>query len=162
MSDHVDGWWHRIGFVLVRQISHVPRIQVSDVIYVLLARERRQRVSQGVEAFPDVWVHVNVDPAHFPKHVESPGTSAAALCVQEEEGRREMKQRINNLYCLLVTMQIWSEVKISQKKNLPADGGPVVLEHTSYVPSGTMPVKTQKPVKLRNWWIIQVINLPKN
>lgn len=86
-SNHVDGGGHGVGFILIRQVSDVSRVQVCDVVHILLPRQRRQRVSQRVEPLADVGVHVNVDSTHFPEHVESPGASTAALCVQEIKGR---------------------------------------------------------------------------
>lgn len=84
-TDHVDGGWHAVGLVLIWKVCHVDGVQVGDVVYVLLARQWCQRVTQSIEPLADVGVHVNINTAHFPKHIQSPGTSTTAFCLEEEE-----------------------------------------------------------------------------
>lgn len=81
----MDGGRHAVGLVLVRKVGHVDGVEVGDVVHVLLARQRRQRVAQRVEPLADVRVHVHVDAAHLPQHVQRPGASTAALCQSWEK-----------------------------------------------------------------------------
>lgn len=81
MTDHMDGGWHGVGFVLIWEVCHVDGVQVRDVVDVLLARQWGQRVSQSVESLTDVGIHMDVDTTHLPQHIQSPGTSTAALCL---------------------------------------------------------------------------------
>lgn len=74
----MDGGRHGVGLILIR-VHHVDGVEVSDVVHVLLARQRGQRVAQGVEPLADVGVHVDIDTTHLPQHVQCPGARTAAF-----------------------------------------------------------------------------------
>lgn len=89
VTDHVYSGRHGVGFVLIWKVCHVYRVQVCNVVGVLLARQWRKRVSQCIEALANVGIHVNINTAHFPKHIQSPGTSTTALCFGGGGGKKK-------------------------------------------------------------------------
>lgn len=109
VTDHVDGGRHGVGLVLIREVCHVDGVQVRYVVNVLLAGQRGQRVAQRVEPLTDVGIHVYVNAAHFPEHVQRPGASAAALCICIEaitqEGERGNKWTMKAIKNIVV--QLW-------------------------------------------------------
>ena len=88
-SYHVRAGRHRVGVILIREVGH-GRGTLGDVLRVLLPGQGGQRVAEGIETLADVRVHMDVNAAHFPQHVEGPGPGTAALCVKRGE---EWKRR---------------------------------------------------------------------
>ena len=76
----MDDGGHGVRVILVGQVGHVDGVEVGDVVHVLLPCQRGQRVPQGVQPLSDVGIHVNINTAHLPQDVESPGPRTAALC----------------------------------------------------------------------------------